>query len=151
MAEHGGPRTPRNPAPVSGPGRLSKRTDGGPTQKVMVPTDQPYGDREALIGQEKSAGMSQSPSVTPAALPSPGGGAAGQQPVVPLDAPSTQPHVPVTNGVPIGAGAGVEALGGTPPGERPNGALTNMLAAMSATDTTGTLAKLYEMAKQRGV
>ena len=40
MPEHGGKRTPGNPAPVSGPGQLSQRTDGGPQQvldlKILV-------------------------------------------------------------------------------------------------------------------
>ena len=36
MPEHGGKRTPGNPAPVSGPGQLSQRTDGGP-QRLRDP------------------------------------------------------------------------------------------------------------------
>lgn len=148
---HGGPRTPQNPAPASGPGRLAKRTDG-PSQKLQAQTDQAYGDRTAILNQERQAGMSQSPSVTPAAVPA--GGESAQAPTYaagPFDGPSTQPNVPVTNGVAVGPGAGPEALGVTPPGQAPTGQLTNMLAGMSTTDTTGTLAKLYEMAKQRGV
>ena len=43
MAEqHGGKRTPRNPAPVSGPGRLSRRTDGGPAQVNAQMTGRRY-------------------------------------------------------------------------------------------------------------
>jgi hypothetical protein len=48
MAGDGGYQAPRNPAPVSGPGKLSKRTDGGPAQALMTPTGLPYGEAGAL-------------------------------------------------------------------------------------------------------
>ncbi len=35
MEQQGGYRKPNNPAPVSGPGSLSQRTDGGPTQPAV--------------------------------------------------------------------------------------------------------------------
>lgn len=151
---HGGQRTPANPAPASGPGRLSKRTDGGPgqTQKLMVGTDAPYGDREALLAQERSAGMSQQPNNTPMQLPSGGGGGGGGDAGgTPFGAPSQRPDEPVTHGVAIGPGAGPEALGYPTGQQMPTGYLTDLLSKMSTTDTTGTLATLYEIAKQRGV
>ena len=40
---HGGYRKPEHPAPASGPGRLSKRTDGGPGQKLANYTGLDYG------------------------------------------------------------------------------------------------------------
>lgn len=40
----GGPRRPTNPAPVSGPGAMSKRTDGGPAQKLRDLPDAQYGE-----------------------------------------------------------------------------------------------------------
>ena len=142
---HGGYRKPTNPAPVSGPGRLSKRTDGGPSQKLQALTDQPYGDREASLQQQRSAPMSQQNSIQP--MPVPSGSPQGSP--VPFDAPSNRPNEPITHGVDIGPGAGPEVLGLAP--QQPSGYLTNMLRAMSASDTTGTLAKLYLIASQRGV
>jgi len=43
MAVQGGYREPSNPAPVSGPGALSQRTDGGPTQGAKYISGLPYG------------------------------------------------------------------------------------------------------------
>jgi hypothetical protein len=80
MAGNGGYQAPRNPAPASGPGKLARRTDGGPGQKVMTPTGLPYGDAGALEAQQKSAALSQSPSVPTA----PVGGDAGSGGGAPL-------------------------------------------------------------------
>jgi len=149
---HGGPRTPQNPAPASGPGRLSKRTDGGPSQKVMLQSGGDYGDREASLQQQRGAAMAQDPSVqsmpvqgqqqVPAGPPYAGGDFGG---------PTQRPGEPITHGVDIGPGGGPEVLGMSAPGAKPTGYLTNLLQQLSTTDTTGTLAQLYVMAKQRGV
>jgi hypothetical protein len=145
---HGGYRKPANPAPVSGPGKLSRRTDGGPAQKLMPLSDQAYGAREDSLNQQRGAPMSQQDSIPTAGLPSGGSSSVGAEPI-PGDAPSQRPGEPITTGVDIGPGAGPEALGMAPP--KPTGYLTNMLQQMSASDTTGTLADLYVMAQQRGV
>jgi len=147
---HGGHRKPSNPAPASGPGRLSRRTDGGPGQKLMVPDGQPYGDRQGLLDQEKTAALAQVDSIpTPqiSAPPAP----AGQGYTGPgMGDPTTRPNEPITTGVDIGAGAGPEALT-LPAAQQPSGFVTQTLAQLAPTDTTGTLAKLYLIAKQRGV
>lgn len=93
---------------MSGPGRLSKRTDGGPTQKVRDLTGGKYGEGAQFRGLESSAAMAgresspQSPSAGPP-----------QQPVdvVPFGAPSQNPDEPVTAGSPMGAGVGPAAMG----------------------------------------
>lgn len=105
---HGGSRTPSSPAPVSGPGALSKRTDGGPGQPVRVPTGGQYGDATQLAQLQKAAplaasGGDQAAPGLLAGLSIPTGPAFG--------APSMQPATPVTDGAPSGAGAGPEALG----------------------------------------
>lgn len=81
---HGGYRQPTNPAPVSGPGALSRRTDGpmhGPVPGAAAP-----GGAEAQVapGPDLSS-------------------------LVPLDAPSGRPEEPITAGVPFGPGAGPSA------------------------------------------
>ena len=43
MALQGGYRKPENPAPSSGPGALSQRTDGGPAQGAKYIPGLPYG------------------------------------------------------------------------------------------------------------
>lgn len=98
MAEtHGGYRAPRHPAPVSGPGSQSRRTDGGPAdrQAARALPDAKYGEQadfQAIQGGAPIAGQ-----------PSPQ--------IVPLGAPSMRPDEPVTAGSPLGEGVGPEAAG----------------------------------------
>lgn len=107
----GGPRTPRNPAPVSGPGPQSRRTDGGPGQKARYMSGGEYGEGQEMMNLQNSARMAQAP-----ATPRPSaGGAASARPIrsaTPLDAPSERPEEPLTMGSPVGAGAGPEILSG---------------------------------------
>lgn len=107
----GGARTPNNPAPVSGPGALSRRTDGGPgdaKQPIRVPTGGDYGDATQLQKLQQAAPVGASPggNVDIASLLGGGGGE-----LTPLNAPTQQPDTPVTDGAALGAGAGPEALG----------------------------------------
>lgn len=155
----GGYRAPVNPAPVSGPGRLAKRTDGGPGQKLMVAPGQAYGDRQGLLDQEKTAAMSQSspvagfplpqaPSVpTPAAATRMG--PANYQ-GVPFGAPTQRPNEPITQGVNIGPGGGTEVLpSAAQPQIAPQGPMTQALSQMGS-GLTGQMAALYASASARG-
>lgn len=147
---HGGHRTPANPAPASGPGRLSKRTDGGPGQKVMLQSGGDYGAREESLQQQRGAAMSQQDPVTPAAVHAAAGGAGGPTYGGGDFGGATQrPGEPVTHGADIGPGGGPEALGYG--GQMPDGYITNLLQQFSASDVTGTLAPLYLIAQQRKV
>lgn len=97
---HGGQRTPANPAPVSGPGALSRRTDGGPTsQPPMVANGGPYGSRQDMEGIQSGAPLAGAP-----AGPSPAD-------MIPMGAPSQNPEEPVTAGAALGPGIGPEAAG----------------------------------------
>ena len=145
----GGYRKPGSPAPVSGPGSLSRRTDG---QVQSVPTGMPYGDHAALHAQESLAPMAATPDIP---TPDMGGGGAPAgptpPPVTPIGAPSQRPNEPVTHGVDIGAGGGSEVL----PMEHQNltytpGPMTQMLGQLSARDTTGVLSKLFQAAQASG-
>ena len=103
----GGYRQPGNPAPVSGPGALSKRTDGGPGQPVRAPSGGKYGERQELEQMQQAAPVSASP----------GGDVGAPQPadltadLVGLDAATQMPDTPVTAGAALGDGPGLEALG----------------------------------------
>lgn len=103
----GGYRQPGNPAPVSGPGALSKRTDGGPSQPVRTPSGGAYGERQELEQMQQGAPLSASP----------GGDVGAPQPaditegLVGFDAPTQEPDTPVTAGAALGEGPGMEALG----------------------------------------
>ena len=93
---HGGYRRPENPAPVSGPGKFSKRTDGGPgdTQPIRYVPGMEYGGGQELMDLQSGAPMA----------------AEGAPPRVAFDAPTERPDEPVTHGAPFGAGAGPEVL-----------------------------------------
>jgi hypothetical protein len=103
----GGYRQPGNPAPVSGPGALSKRTDGGPGQPVRAPSGGAYGERQALEQMQQAAPLSASPGGDVGA-PVPADLSEG---LVGLDAPTQAPDTPVTAGAAMGEGPGMEALG----------------------------------------
>jgi len=109
MAEqHGGKRTPRNPAPVSGPGQLSRRTDGGPAQVNAQMTGMGYGENKDFMQIQEGAAMSASPAPKGAAKTSRGSsaGAMGGGGSAPLFSNTQRPDEPVTAGAPFGPGAG---------------------------------------------
>ena len=153
---HGGYRAPTNPAPVSGPGRYSRRTDG---QVVSTVPDQAYGAAKQQALQQQTAPMA---AAQPLPKPPPTTGQDQPQPQVPafsgtpLSAPTQYPGQPITHGVDIGAGAGTDALQLGPFGQQngqfaaADGSMTKMLSQLSATDTTGILADLLQHAAAQG-
>ena len=56
---HGGDRVPANPAPVSGPGAMSRRTDG---QGARYMSGGQYGEGQELMDLQTSAPMSKAPA-----------------------------------------------------------------------------------------
>lgn len=101
MAQQGGYRKPTNPAPVSGPGSLSQRTDGGPTQPATYVPGLPYGQGQETYSNQVAAPMAGNP-IPQMEMPTP------------LMAPSSRPDEPVTSGIDRGAGTGSEAIGKLP-------------------------------------
>jgi hypothetical protein len=103
----GGRRTPGQPAPVSGPGRLSKRTDGGPQQTQAEMTGMPYGENAEFNTLQGQAPMSAAGQTTARApRPRQGRGGGGMGGPVPLFSPTQRPDEPVTAGAPFGPGEG---------------------------------------------
>jgi hypothetical protein len=113
------------PAMTSGPGALSRRTDGGPASKQAqryISGMPNYGDGQQLMDLQASAPMASTPSAKPmptsqiAQAAAQGGQQSAQQsmqnPVqpIPLSAPSQYPTQPVTHGADAGPGAGSESL-----------------------------------------
>jgi hypothetical protein len=152
---HGGARTPAKPAPASGPGRLSQRTDGGPAQKMREMTDQPYVDATQYAQQQAGAPMAATPGL-PSVAPSQVGAAAQAAPPQPtvqpdFGRPTEMPNTPITDGAPIGPGQGALALPVSGLNARPDGYVTQTLKALSARDATGVLAALLDSASIRGV
>lgn len=107
MAEHGGYRRPANPAPEgsSGPGKFSKRTDGGPSvdnakQAAQYISGQDYGQGQEINSLAHAMPLSAAPSAdsatqisSPAPMPTA------------FNAPTERPNEPVTHGSPVGPGA----------------------------------------------
>lgn len=89
---HGGYRQPANPAPVSGPGALSRRTDGGPSQPIRDLPDAKYGEQAEYRAIQAGAPVSKTEE--PRLVDASG--------VVPLDAPTARPDEPVTAGAVTG-------------------------------------------------
>ena len=97
----GGYRKPANPAPVSGPGKLSRRTDGGPIQGAKeISSGGKYGERKELAELQSGAAMQGNPTPsmpTPQVSPP-------REPITNLFAPTERPQEPVTAGSPVGPG-----------------------------------------------
>ena len=103
----GGYRVPSNPAAVSGPGALSQRTDGGPTQGAKYVSGLPYGQGQQTYSNQVAAPMAGN---------SMGASAMGDSGLVQMEmptelmAPTTRPNEPVSSGINIGDGPGSEVL-----------------------------------------
>jgi len=103
---------PSRPAAVSGPGPMSRRTDGGPAQALRDLPDAKYGENSQFQSLQQGAALSASPSPTGAPFspdslpPNPAANS-----VVPFSAPSARPDEPVTSGASLGAGPDTSALG----------------------------------------
>jgi hypothetical protein len=109
MAKQGGYRRPSNPAPVSGPGKLSRRTDGGPSSKSAIQGMREmsgggkYGERKAL--EETQAGAPMAGNPVPQSAPvAPTSSAVPSGPVTGLFDPTERPGEPVTAGLSVGPG-----------------------------------------------
>ena len=116
----GGYQRPNNPAPVSGPGPLSARTDNGPASKqaARYVAGGDYGDG-GLMGIQQGAPMAATPTLS--GKPQSGVSVQPQDQVVPLTAPSQFPNQPVTHGADAGPGPGSDSLG-LPPQAQQGGA-----------------------------
>lgn len=130
----GGYRKPSNPAPVSGPGALSQRTDGGPAQGAKYISGLPYGEGQATYDQQTAAPMA-------AAQPTP-----TMPEVTPLMAPSMRPDEPVTAGINIGDGPGSEVM------KRPNQvrSLTDIIRELVQYDASGDSELIYRALRDEG-
>ena len=132
----GGYRQPNNPAPVSGPGALSARTDGGATEGMTQPqkdyTGFNYGENGATNTMQGEAAMAGNPF--------------GMQSIVPLTAPSTRPDEPVTSGIDRGAGPGFSSL--NLPNNEPT--ILNVLENLVRYDSSGDTELIYRMLQDNG-
>lgn len=145
MAEgHGGYRRPTNPAPVSGPGAMSQRTDG---QGAQYMAGGQYGEGQEMMDLQTSAPMSKAPAAAPPRPSSPG--ARGAMPagpgVTPLFAPTQRPDEPITAGAPFGPGPGPAQASRPAPTS-----FASTLAKLVPYDSDGSISRLYQTALRRG-
>lgn len=108
MAGKGGYQAPANPAVASGPGALSARTDGGPTQPAQYMPGLGYGQGGQNYDNQVSAPLAGNP------MSGFGGqGMSGEPTMVQptaLDAPTQFPDEPGTAGIDFGSGGGSELM-----------------------------------------
>ena len=106
MATQGGYRKPGKPAPVSGPGALSRRTDGRVAEGFA------YGMNKQINEQAAGAPMAKAPTFNAGSARM--GEVRSLAPVTPITAETMDVNDPITNGVPVGPGA--NSIPGMPSG-----------------------------------
>ena len=101
-SRRGGYQPPAKPAPASGPGALSQRTDGMPSPEY---SGLPYGENQAVNQQASAAPMAATAAPGGSAAPRPAGGRPkfGAEGVF---GPTDRPGEPMTAGIDWGPGAG---------------------------------------------
>jgi len=134
VAQQGGYRKPNNPAPVSGPGSLSQRTDGGPTQPATYIPGLPYGQGQETYSNQVAAPMAGNP-VPQMEMPTP------------LMAPTARPNEPITTGVDIGAGAGSEVMPKLP---NPSYTIQDVIKNLIPYDPSGDAELIYRSLLDEG-
>ena len=133
----GGYRQPNNPAPVSGPGALAKRTDGGAQEGMQPATQAPK--YMAGLGYGQGGNMQQQQGAPIAANPVPNFPA----PAIPLSAPTQRPNEPITHGVDVGPGAGSEAMPSLPTGNGFAPPPSQTMRRLAQFDTSGAAELFY--------
>ena len=120
MAGKGGYQRPTSPAPVSGPGALAQRTDGGPgsQQAMRYVSGLPYGEGQQMMNTQASAPMEAetptaalSPTAIADSAPTQSQPQAAPAQVIPFSAPTMNPNEPVTHGADAGPGGDLSSLG----------------------------------------
>lgn len=148
---HGGYRKPEKPAPVSGPGKYARRTDGGPAQSLSAAPNQDYGEATQQLNAQRIAPMAGATPPPKTAVPS---GGDAPQPTMPqftgpaLTDPSQRPGEPITSGVDIGAGPGSSILNLPNPAQG-TGQMSALLQRYAVNDSSGLIAQLLAKAQAR--
>ena len=144
MAEQqGGYRRPSSPAPVSGPGALSRRTDG---QGARYISGGEYGEGQEMMDLQTSAPMSKAPAQPrPSRSRSAGQVVQEEMRPTPLFAPTERPDEPITAGAPFGPGPGPSNFSASA-----GASVSDSLAKFIPYDESGYIQRLYRMAQSRG-
>lgn len=140
---HGGMRRPASPAPVSGPGALARRTDGGPATAQYV-SGLPYGDGQDFYDLQTSAPLGAEAAKTQMRSGAQATQGGPSMTATPLFAPTARPDEPVTAGAPFGPG---ENAAPQPAARRSLGETLTLLAQY---DQSGEVARMAQMAVRQG-
>ena len=130
-------------AGAAGPGKFSVRTDG-----LSLPSAG-YGEGVETQAIKQGAPLATTPDVRGATGTEVKQAATKAAPVTPLYAPTERPNEPITTGIPLGPGAGPEALGVNRVVSQQK--LSDTLAQMLPYDQTGEIGILYQRALSRGM
>lgn len=135
----GGYRQPSNPAPVSLPGALSSRTDGGAIDGMTQPPRYMAG-----LGYGEGGNMAQQQAAPIAGDTTP---VPPMQDVVPLSAPTKRPNEPVTAGIDRGPGPSSAIM------SLPNMSVSpsHTISVIAQNDPTGESELLYRALLDRGL
>lgn len=107
MSGRGGYQKPSSPAPVSGPGRLAKRTDSQPVRSL---SNADYGEQAEYRTLQQSAPLATTSGPPAASAAAMGGG--GGAPALPgMADPTSRPDEVITTGADAGPGPGMASLG----------------------------------------
>jgi len=153
MAGKGGYQPPAKPAAVSGPGKHSQRTDGGPADQARQAhqylSGDNYGDSKELNAVNNAAPLAAAPGI-PSGGPIPQGQPLPEQPeVTPFGASTERPDEPVTHGNPLGPGAGPEAL--QLPNNQPDSDRSSaLIRAMYEIAPSPELARIVDLLNRQG-
>jgi len=140
----GGYRRPANPAPVSGPGQLSRRTDGGPQQTTQPMTGMGYGENQEFNALQGGAPLAATPPASNARARSMSPAGSSGVAAVPLMSPTGFPEEPITAGADFGPGP----MGGEQMPRR--SPLADTLSMLSSYDDSGELSQMARMARRYG-
>jgi hypothetical protein len=103
------PTAPQN-NPMNVNARGGNGQSGDATQAAKYVPGLPYGEGQALMATQGAAPLAAAPSIEQSGMPSGLASAAASQPI-PLNAPSSRPAEPVTQGADSGPGANTSVLG----------------------------------------
>jgi hypothetical protein len=144
--QQGGYRQPANPAPVSGPGALSQRTDGGAVDGMQPAQTQSPKYMPGLGYGKGGENMANQQAAPLAGNPTPVTSAPAMQ-AVPLDVPTQRPEEPITSGIDRGPGPGSEAI------QIPNMAQSpsHTIRTLAQNDPTGDAELLYRALMAKGL
>lgn len=105
----------RPTAPQNNPMNVSARggngQSGNAAQAAKYVPGLPYGEGQSLMATQEAAPLAAAPSIEQSNMPSGLASAAASQAVVPMNAPTSMPNIPVTDGADFGPGLSMDALG----------------------------------------